>query len=174
MKRGAPLKRTAWKRKPPSPHVRPERSPLPAYKATAAWRDAKPVDDVVRAVEKDEPIQHLAYMAAVRKLACIRCGIQGFTQFCHSDAPGGKGGKAKGLKSDCRLGWPGCGPHGDTMGCHYLVGSTGQLGKAQRRITEAEYGRQTRALIRSMGLWPKTLPPWPGDEAESAHTKEKP
>lgn len=168
LKRGSPMKRTPFKRAAPAPHVKPERVPPPLIRPPA-WRIGAVVSPHPRpAVEKDNAIQSEAYMAAVRKLPCARCGIVGFTQFCHADE-----GKGQGMKTDCRRGWPGCGPHGDTMGCHYLVGSTGKLGKTQRRITEDAYGRQTRALIRAMGLWPKTLPPWPGDEpANDAHLKE--
>jgi hypothetical protein len=46
-------------------------------------------------------------------------------------------GKGQGIKTDCRRAWPGCGPHGDTMGCHYLLGSTGKLGREERRRLEA-------------------------------------
>ena len=57
-----------------------------------------------RAIPKDGPLQHEGYIAQVRRLPCIRCGVVGFSQFCHADE-----GKGMALKTDCRLGWPGCG-----------------------------------------------------------------
>lgn len=109
-------------------------------------------------VPKTRPIQHQGYMDAVRKLPCIRCGITGFTQFCHADE-----GKGMGLKTDCRLGWPGCGPHWGLPGCHWYVGTSGAMGRDERRAFERLAGNATRAAIRFVGLWPATLPPWPED-----------
>ena len=111
------------------------------------------------ALPKQAPIQHEAYMAAVRKLPCALCHIVGFTQFCHADE-----GKGMGLKTDCRLGWPGCGPHGDKPGCHWIVGTSRSMGKIARREFEHAAGAMTRAAISSMGLWPASLPAWVGDE----------
>ena len=103
-------------------------------------------------VMKENPLQHAAYMNLVRDMACRRCGKPPRSQFCHSDE-----GKGLAIKSDCRLGWPGCAE------CHYLVGSTGVLGKAARRHFEDEASRATRALVRALALWPVTLPVWPED-----------
>jgi hypothetical protein len=108
------------------------------------------------ALRKEQPLQHQGYMDAVRGLACHRCGRPPRSQFCHSDE-----GKGAAIKSDCRLGWPGCAE------CHHLVGSTGRLGKAGRREYEARAARTTRALVRALGAWPATLPAWPEDEVFS-------
>lgn len=116
---------------------------------------------------KEGVIQSAAYMAAVRMLACAHCKIEGYTQFCHADE-----GKGQAIKTDCRRGWPGCGPHGDTMGCHYLLGSTGQLGRDERRRLEATYGRATRAEILRLGLWPASLPLWVEDAANDEDCAE--
>jgi hypothetical protein len=106
-------------------------------------------------VEKDNPIQHEGYMRLVRQLPCARCGKPGPSQFCHSDE-----GKGAGIKSDCRLGWPGCGPAPGYKGCHYLIGTERIYHKEQRRQIEAEMARRTRHQIESMGLWPANLPQW--------------
>ena len=145
------LKRTAFKR----PTHRPPKQIGAEYtlrpRAVAeAWADNKARMTV--AVMKENPLQHAAYMNIVRDLACHRCGKPPRSQFCHSDE-----GKGLAIKSDCRLGWPGC------AGCHYLVGSTGSLGKAARRNFEDEAARATRALVRALALWPSTLPVWPED-----------
>lgn len=90
------------------------------------------------------------YMAAVRTLACARCGTIAIArQFCHRDE-----GKGFGIKTDCREGWPGCPP------CHYEVGSSGKLGKLGRRAFELQAGADTRAKVLAAGKWPARLPRW--------------
>lgn len=161
MKRSAPLKRTGFK---PARPARPVKTIdyTPRPRATAVpMHDGKA--RLVVSVPKQQPIQHEAYMAAVRTLPCYRCGIVGFTQFCHADQ-----GKGAGLKTDCRLGWPGCGPHPDAAGrllpgCHYDVGTAGLMTKAARRAFEDEAGQATRAVVRARGHWPASLPNWPAD-----------
>lgn len=113
-------------------------------------------------VPKQNALQNEAYMAAVRKLPCARCGVVGFTQFCHADE-----GKGLGIKTDCRLGWPGCGPHGDEPGCHWFVGTSGRMKREDRRAFEAQAGLETRREIVALGAWPATLPPWPADVTQS-------
>ncbi len=106
-------------------------------------------------VPKDNMVQHRGYMDAVRDLHCDRCGKSPRSQFCHADILG-KGGKGRGIKSDCRLGWPGCAE------CHHLVGTSGALTKSERHKYEADAGRRTRAEIQRRGLWPADLAAWPG------------
>lgn len=101
------------------------------------------------AIPKDNALQHAGYMVLVRQLPCAHCGRAGPSQFCHSDE-----GKGTAIKSDCRLGWPGCAE------CHYAVGTQRIYPKAARRVIEAEMAERTRALIVSLGLWPKNLPLW--------------
>lgn len=114
-----------------------------------------PASDEVRAAPKENPVQNEAYMAAVRTLRCAHCGYPPPSQFCHSDE--GKGGM---LKTDCRRGWPGCGPRLGEIGCHALLGSTGKLGKETRRALEDLYSMRARVEVRSRGLWPASLPEW--------------
>ena len=145
--------------KPKLPARRPAKqiegyTPRPRPVAVAV---ASPAQAVV-SVPKQAPVQHAGYMAAVRTLPCMRCGVAGFTQFCHADE-----GKGLALKTDCRLGWPGCGPHGGLPGCHWVIGTSGVLGKEGRRAFEAAAGAMTRQAIRDAGLWPATLPAWPAD-----------
>jgi hypothetical protein len=106
-------------------------------------------DEAAEPVEKDNPLQHAGYMNVVRSLPCARCGHPPRSQFCHSDE-----GKGTGIKSDCRLGWPGCAQ------CHHDIGTARTYPKATRRQIEAELARRTRHQIESMGLWPKNLPRW--------------
>jgi hypothetical protein len=137
---------------------RPERvraAPAPLRPATRSGVISMVGDQVV-AIEKENPLVCEAYRKVVRSLPCIRCGILGFTQFCHSDE-----GKGMGLKTDDRRAWPGCGPHGDTMGCHHYVGTSGSMPRAEKRVFEETSSSITRATVLLLGLWPKNLPLWP-------------
>ena len=100
---------------------------------------------------KSEPIQHEGYMAAVRKLKCAHCGWPPPSQFCHSDE--GKGGA---IKSDCREGWPGCGPHFDggvmVSGCHFDIGTARIYPKQKRRDIEARYPALLPGLLEHPGI----------------------
>lgn len=100
-------------------------------------------------IQKENALQHRVYMDLVRKLPCAHCGRAGPSQFCHSDE-----GKGTAIKSDCRLGWPGC------PDCHHAVGTQRIYPKVLRRTIEAQMAARTRALITSMGLWPASLPTW--------------
>lgn len=105
-------------------------------------------------VEKEKPLQHAGYMAAVRNLGyCMLCRRACRPQFCHADM-----GKGERLKTDCRLGWPGCGPGEWGPGCHWLVGTSGNYEKSARRGLEAQLGCRTREAIKAAGTWPKHLP----------------
>ncbi len=151
------LRRTPIRRKAPPP--RPVKTITYTPRAREVARpDGKARMSVPVPMPKEAPIQHEGYMAAVRTLACARCGIVGFTQFCHADE-----GKGMGLKTDCRYGWPGCGPHGADPGCHWYVGTSGRMGKEARRAFEASAAAHTRADIRRRGLWPRSLPQLPED-----------
>ncbi len=101
------------------------------------------------AIPKEGLLQHAGYMALVRQLKCAHCGRAGPSQFCHSDE-----GKGTGIKSDCRLGWPGCAE------CHFAIGTQRIYTKVLRRVMEAEMAARTRDEIETRGLWPKSLPLW--------------
>lgn len=157
------MKRSGFKSKlPPRRPVKQIEGYTPRPRAVAV-AVAGP-DRALVSIPKQESLQHEAYMAAVRKLPCIRCGIVGFTQFCHADE-----GKGMGLKTDCRLGWPGCGPHDGKPGCHWWIGTSGLLGRNDRRAFESRAGALTREAIRFQGQWPATLPAWAGDEVEACN-----
>lgn len=145
LSRGSGFKRAVIERRPTPP-------PRPATRrATYAGTTAAPIP-------KEDPVVCEAYRRLVRQLPCDRCGIEGYTQFCHADE-----GKGMGLKTDDRRGWPGCGPHGDTMGCHHEVGTSGSLPREEKRAYEEAAGARTRVKIQEAGLWPKGLEFWPTD-----------
>ena len=149
------MKRSGFKSKAPAPRPVKQCEYVPRPRAIAV-AVAGPARATV-AIPKDNPLQHRAYMAAVRSLPCDLCRTQAGSQFCHADILG-KGGKGTGIKSDCRLGWPGC------QACHFYVGTSGAMPKETRHRFEAAAGRRTRAEIRRRGLWPATLPAWADDE----------
>ena len=153
------MRRTGFARTKPATFIpQADRVKPVAVALTRPVRYATPANDPLFVVEKINAIQHAGYMAIVRKLPCARCGIGHSIQFAHADK-----GKGMGIKTDCRRGWPGCGPHDDTMGCHHLVGTSGTLKQAERRAVELTYAIETRAKVLALGLWPASLPRW--DEA---------
>lgn len=119
---------------------------------------------LVVAVPKECVIEeHPAYMTTVRGMACYRCGVAGFTQFCHADE-----GKGLSIKTDCRRGWPGCGPCGGFPGCHWVIGTSGIFTREFKRAFEAQAGKATRAAVHSIRMWPLDLPAWPEDTKDPA------
>lgn len=138
-----------------TPFKRPQREkvPQPVY-APSKCAGVYGGSTSGQVVAKENPIVCEEYRRLVRQLPCIRCGIVGFTQFCHTDL-----GKGMGLKTDDRGGWPGCGPHGNDNGCHHYVGR--EMSREVRRAFEEVAAAMTRDTIEKMGLWPEKLPPWP-------------
>jgi hypothetical protein len=146
MKR-TPIQRSAWPRRgQPEKETVPQRVKPVARPLERPVRYATPANEPVFAQPKEDVIKHEGYKRLVRQLPCAHCGIEGFTQFCHSDE-----GNGIGIKTDCRGGWPGCGPHGDSAGCHHLIGSTGTFTREERRELESFYAAQTRAAIFATG-----------------------
>lgn len=151
------MRRSPFKRQ--APERKPAKQIGPGYtlrSRAVAVAVAGPACLVVP-IPKEAPIQHAAYMDAVRSLPCDRCQAPPRSQFCHADE-----GKGAAIKTDCRRGWPGC------AACHAFVGSTGKLGKAGRREFEKSAGDRTRAEVKRRGMWPATLPAWPGDNLGNA------
>jgi hypothetical protein len=140
------------------PPAKAKKSPFPAKRPSK--KPAPKSDKSMLALPKENASQSGAYMAAVRKLACRRCTYQPpvgqpRNQFAHADQ-----GKGKGIKTDVREGASLCGPHDGQPGCHWLVGTSGQIPKEERRLLEKSYAASTRAEINRLGLWPKKLPKW--------------
>lgn len=105
---------------------------------------------------KECALQHQGYMAAVRDLGyCMLCRRACRPQFCHADQ-----GKGERIKTDVRRGWPGCGPGPWGAGCHWLLGTSGQYEKQERRALEDDLARRTRAAVLADGTWPRRLPMW--------------
>lgn len=127
--------------------MRCKRTPKPkmALTPTAAGTRATMVlaSQEARPVPKHVPIRSEAYRRLVASLPCAICGVVGYTQACHADY-----GKGMLTKTDDTTCWPGCGPHGDYAGCHFAVGMTGALSRAERRELELALATETHALLR--------------------------
>lgn len=119
----------------------------------------KSAEKVHRSWPKENVSQSGAYMAAVRTLACRRCGFlptaPKHNEFAHADE-----GKGQSIKTDVRRGAALCGKRGTDPGCHWYVGTSGKMKKAERRAFERQAAASTRAEIRARGLWPKRLGEW--------------
>lgn len=152
------LRRTAFKPKlQPARPCKQYTGANPSAPRAQAVRIADGAAQIVVPIEKENALQHEGYMNLVRAMKCAHCGRPPRSEFCHSDQ-----GKGKGLKTDCRRGWPGCKDDlsSNREGCHTLIGSRGVFTQAQRRLLEDKYAAQTRAAIVTAGAWPKRLPRW--------------
>jgi hypothetical protein len=92
-------------------------------------------------VPKAQPVRDEEYRRWVASLACAHCGIEGYSQCAHGDE-----GKGMSIKSSDDTCYPACGPRPSEPGCHWLIGTSGTLGREERRDLEAKYGAQTRAI----------------------------
>lgn len=111
---------------------------------------------------KERMLKSAAYENAVRNVGyCVRCGFVCRPQLCHRDE-----GKGMGLKTDSRECWAGCGPHDGTPGCHHFIGTAGALSKQERRAEDLRLGALTRATVKRLGLWPKSVPMWDEGDAQ--------
>lgn len=100
---------------------------------------------------KEDPHRSELYRRWVASLPCVHCGIEGYSNACHSDSDG----KGMGIKASDQTCWPGCVDRPGVVGCHTTIGATGQLGRDERRKLERIYAEVTRDLARETGAWPK-------------------
>lgn len=114
-------------------------------------------------VAKDARLHSEKYRRAVASLPCAACGIYGYSQHAH-----GNEGKGMGLKTDDRTGVPLCCARPGEEGCHTKFDQYRLLpgGRDAHREAMRTWGEQTRAMVHSLGLWPKNLPLWPGDKSD--------
>lgn len=158
MKRSKPLRRTGFAPKVPLPiewplaiEDRPRQIPvLLRPRAVMAV-----IDDVVRAVPKDNPVRSEAYRRLVAQLPCRICGRAERSQAAHPNT--GKGG---GTKTDDRLCFPLCADFPGEPGCHMRFDQGALFDKTTRRVLERAWGADTRQRIELAGLWPEQLPRW--------------
>jgi hypothetical protein len=98
------------------------------------------------------PVRSEPYRRYVAALPCWMCGIVGSSQAAHSDE-----GKGLALKSCDLTCYPLCGPNNGVCGCHYTVGTSGTLTRAERRSLEQQAAAQTKTTLISMSGSDKKL-----------------
>lgn len=146
MKRGAPLKRTPFKRKPlPQHQPAIEREPKPLARATRAATYGGTTSGQV--IEKERPVRSEAYRRLVAALPCS-CGCG--RQPCQAAHP--NTGKGMAMKTDDRRCFPLAPP------CHAAFDQGVMFPKDSRRQWEERWGVATRAAILAAGKWPANVP----------------
>lgn len=161
MKRGAPLKRTAFNRTlPPAPHRAKDREQRIAERASAAIKNVVARPAVMglpptggKQHLKSEPIRSKAYLRLVAQLPCKHCGIWGHSQAAHSNTGKGMGTKACDLQT-----FPLCADRPGERGCHSLFDQGALFSKEARRLIEAAWVADTQRQIHAMGVWPEKYP----------------
>lgn len=168
--RTAPLKRTAFKARSHIPKTDANRELALLQRAQAAMKYVATRAAVMggsctgAAVPKDAPLRSEKFRRAVASLPCAACGIYGYSQHAH-----GNEGKGLGIKTDDRTGAPLCCARPGEEGCHAKFDQYRLVpgGREAHREAMRAWGAQTRALVHSLGLWPKNLPRWPdGNELQ--------
>lgn len=171
MKRSAPLTRTVFKSRALGPSINLCRDQRLEDRAARALASATPRASVMACaaacaapVHKECAADSEPYRRAVASLPCAACGIYGYSQHAH-----GNEGKGLGIKTDDRTGAPLCCARPGEEGCHAKFDQYRLVpgGREAHREAMRAWGAQTRALVHSLGLWPKNLPRWPdGNELQ--------
>lgn len=146
MKRTAPLKRNAFKRRPPreTMHHAPERSEerSPGVNIDLVHFGRYGANAVHAPQPKSEPVRDECYRRWVASMPCIRCGLVGQSQAAHPNQ--GRGLSQKADDTDC---FPLCCTRPGILGCHaehdQLVGMTLE----ERRQRERDYIARVHLLI---------------------------
>jgi hypothetical protein len=110
------------------------------------------VDEVVRAVPKEEPLRCEKYLRLVAALPCKCCGRMGRSQAAHLPPIG------KSTKQDDRLTFPLCADELGALGCHSKYDRYILFPREQAMRQGERWAADTRAQIRMAGAWPKNLP----------------
>ncbi|MDD0837891.1 hypothetical protein PSQ40_04835 [Curvibacter sp. HBC61] len=119
-----------------------------------------PIEGFKSAPKDPAPVRSEPYRRLVAKLPCKFCGIDGYSQAAHPNT-----GKGAGTKTDDRLCFPLCADRPGQRGCHSYLDQGALLGKERRRQIEPLWGAATRKKINDLGLWPKNLPQFEGEDA---------
>ena len=167
MKRGAPMKRTAFARKNNSENIpsKVEQSHsqqgLDAIKSRVKIRpnnsQSSPMISPVNAqfrgsIPKSQPVRNEAYRRLVAALPCVICGIAGQSQAAHGSGAGTAVCKGMGIKSCDLTCAPFCVPH------HQQLDQGAMFSKTVRHALEPAWAADTQRKIHAMGKWPKGIP----------------
>jgi hypothetical protein len=146
MKRGAPMKRTVFARRPPRIDIGSATRILRPIRQVAPFTLTAPVQ-----TPKHEYIRSPALMKAYRLLPCQHCGISdGTVCGAHSNwAPHHKGGsiKADDNRAASLCSW-----------CHYMVDQGNAWSYEQKRSNWVNAHAKTVTQLVLRGLWPKDVP----------------
>lgn len=164
MKRGAPMKRTAFARKTTAENIpskvaqsHSQRAPV-AVKSIAKMtpRNApinRPINSEFRgSIPKSQPVRNEAYRRLVAALPCVICGIAGQSQAAHGSGAGTAVCKGMGIKSCDLTCAPFCVPH------HQQLDQGAMFSKTVRHALEPDWAADTQRRIHAMGKWPKGIP----------------
>ena len=134
------MKRSGFKLRQP---VKPDRSDeFASYvPKTAAIRVSDGKARMSVPIPKTKPVRSESYRRWVSSLPCAHCGKPGPSQCAHSDLS-----KGMSMKSSDDTCFPACADGPGYVGCHTVLGATGAIEREQRRLIEAKYAAQTRAL----------------------------
>lgn len=154
------MRRSTFKPRTPHREARdPDRVRAVPTVTPGAFRAPQPVATTpAEPVNKDAPVRSEAYRRAVASLPCVMCGIAGYSQAAH-----GSEGKGMGIKASDLTLFPACAPRPGIAGCHAELDQGAKFSKAVRRELEPVWAADTRRKVQAMGLWPKNLPHWPGE-----------
>lgn len=147
MKRSAPLPRGKGFKRPERVRI-----PQPVYKLARPC-SAAVISTTAAAVHKAKPVRSEPYRRLVASLACIACGIEGFSNHAH----GGQG-KGMALKACDLFAFPLCVDRPGTVGCHTGLDQGAMFPQAVRREVELEWARRTVRFLLGAGCWPEALP----------------
>ena len=151
LKRSAPMSRGKGFKLPER-----ERVAQPLYRLARPCRAAV-ISATAVPLPKAAPVRSETYRRLVASLACINCGIEGFTQHAH-----GNEGKGMALKTCDLFSFPLCADRPGERGCHSQLDQGALLIKAVRRDVEMEWARRTVLFLIGAGRWPAALsvPDW--------------
>ena len=176
MKRGAPMKRTAFARKSNSGSTSvisgkkeaentlskaPESHASKAQAAIIVVVKSKPQTAICSSpaapvfrgsIPKSQPVRNEAYRRLVAALPCVICGIAGQSQAAHGSGAGTAVCKGMGIKSCDLTCAPFCVPH------HQQLDQGAMFTKAVRHALEPAWAADTQRRIHAMGKWPKAIP----------------
>ena len=169
MKRGAPLKRTPFKRKNNTENIQSKAAQSHAQQAPVAIisivtkpaRIAPFSNEFKGSIPKAQPVRNEAYRRAVASLPCCICGIAGQSQAAHGSGAGTAVCKGMGLKSCDLTCFAAC------VTCHHQLDQHALFTKAARHQLEPVWAADTQRKIHAMGLWPKGLA-YPHDQQRKA------
>ena len=97
-------------------------------------------------VPKSNPVRSESYRRWIATLACMACGIDGYSQAAHPNQGRGLGQKASDLDVFAL-----CCARPGHMGCHVMHDTLIDMTLEQRRAAELVYIERTHAMARAAG-----------------------